>query len=410
MEAKALLEEAARARGLGVAWAPLSPSEAAKARFQAWLEGGRHGGMAYLERRVEERFDPRRRFPEARSALLLFAPYAYPDPGKPPGGLRVGRVARYAWTRDYHLALGEELGRLEAVAEDLGVWAKGYVDHGPLSERTLAACSGAGWIGRSGYFLSQAFGVHAFLAVLLTSLEVEPPPLHPNRCGRCARCLPACPTGALLGDGTLDARLCVSYLTIEHKGFIPPSLWPGIGDWLFGCDLCGEACPWERFGRAWPGFRPEPELAHPDLWDFFRLSHRAFQGKYAGTAFLRAGRPRLARNALIVLSNLSLGEDLMAEAALDPSPLVRRTALHALFRAGRPIEGFFKDPDPEVRRDAQALVEAPGAVDLFQGGGQAPGPEVKEDGAQVVGDLEEAGLEGVRVQEEGVGPGFPREA
>ncbi|WP_117238214.1 tRNA epoxyqueuosine(34) reductase QueG [Thermus sediminis] len=369
-----LLEEAARARGLLTAWAPLDPLPGAEGPFLAWLGAGRHGGMAYLERAKEERFRPWRRFPWARSALLLFAPYAYEDPGKPPGGLRVGLVARYAWTRDYHLLLGEELRALEALAKGLGVEAKGYVDHGPLPERALAVLSGAGWVGRSGMFLSQRFGVHAFIGVLLTSLEVEPPPLHPSRCGRCARCLPACPTGALLGDGTLDARICISYLTIEEKGFIPPGLWRGMGAWLLGCDLCGEACPWERFGKAWRGFRPEPGLAHPDLLDFFRLSGRAFRRKYAGTAFLRPGRARMARNALIALSNLGLGEALMAEAAWDPSPLVRRTALHALHRAGKPLEGFLKDPDPQIRAEALALLgEAPGAVDLLQNGGKPPG-------------------------------------
>jgi epoxyqueuosine reductase len=335
--------------------------------------------MAYLE--PPERFHPRRRFPWAKSALLLYAPYAYPDPGLPPGGLRRGRVARYAWVRDYHLLLGAVLGELEGVARGLGLPAKGYVDHGPLPERTLAALSGTGWIGRSGYFLSQAFGVHAFLGVLLTPLEVEAPPLHQNRCGRCTRCLAACPTGALLGDGTLDARRCVSYLTIEHKGLIPPSLWPGIGDWLFGCDLCGEACPWERFGKVWRGFRPEPGLAHPDLLDFFRLSGRAFQRKYAGTAFLRAGRARMARNALIVLFHLGLGERLFWEAAQDPSPLVRRTALQALHLLGKPLDPFLKDPDPRVREEALLLLEAPGAVDLLQDRREPPGPEVKEEGA-----------------------------
>ena len=406
-----LLEERARELGLLYAWAPLSPLPGAEGRFLAWLEAGRHGGMAYLAKGKEERFRPWERFPWTKSALLLFAPYAYGDPGKPPGGLRVGLVARYAWTRDYHLLLGEGLRSLEGLARSLGVEARGYVDHGPLPERALAVLSGAGWVGKSGMFLSQAFGVHAFIGVLLTSLQVEAPPLHPSRCGTCARCLPACPTGALLGDGTLDARLCVSYLTVEHKGFIPPNLWPGMGAWLLGCDLCQEACPWTRFGQVWPGFRPEPELAHPDLLDFFRLSGRAFAKKYAGTAFLRPGRARMARNALIVLSNLGLGEALMAEAAQDPSPLVRRTALHALFRAGRPPEGFLKDPDPLVRAEALALLgEAPGAVDLLQNGGKPPGFQVKDEGAQVVGDLEEAGLEGVRVQDEGVGPGLPREA
>jgi len=406
---KDLLEERARELGLLFAWAPLDLPPEAEARHRAWLEAGRHGGMAYLE--APERFQPKRRLPWARSALLLFAPYAYPDPGVPRGGLRVGRVAGYAWVRDYHLLLGEALRELEGVARDLGLEAKGYVDHGPLPERTLAALSGAGWIGKSGYFLSQAFGVHAFLGVLLTPLEVEAAPLHPSRCGRCVRCLSACPTGALLGDGTLDARRCVSYLTIEHKGPIPPALWPGVGAWVFGCDLCGEACPWERFGRVWEGFQPEAELAHPDLLDFLRLSGRAFGKKYAGTAFLRAGRPRLARNALVVLCNLGLGEALFLEAARDPSPLVRRTALHPLFRAGKGVEAFLENPDPRIRREALALLgEAPGAVDVGQNGGEPEGLEVRDHGTGVVGDLKEADLEGVRVQEEGVGPGLAGEA
>ncbi|WP_201738505.1 tRNA epoxyqueuosine(34) reductase QueG [Thermus thermamylovorans] len=411
MDPRGLLEEAARERGLGVAWAPLAPLEEAEGRFRRWLKAGRHGGMAYLERGVAERFRPQARFPWARGALLLFAPYAYPDPGVPRGGLRVGRVARYAWVRDYHRLLGEELGRLEALARELGLPAKGYVDHGPLPERTLALLSGKGWIGKSGMFLSQGLGVHAFIGVLLTPLEVEAPLPHPNRCGRCARCLVACPTGALLGDGTLEAGRCVSYLTVEHRGFIPPGLWPGVGDWLLGCDGCTEVCPWERFGRAWRGFRPEPELAHPDLAEFFRLSGRAFQRKYGDTAFARPGRARMARNALIVLSNLGLGEGLMREAAGDPSPLVRRTALHALHRAGLGIEGFLGDPEAGIRAEALALLgEAPSAVDLLQNRGQAPGPEVEEKGAQVVGNLEEADLEALRVQDHGVGPRLPGEA
>ncbi|MFD3005691.1 tRNA epoxyqueuosine(34) reductase QueG [Thermus tengchongensis] len=382
MDPKALLEEAARERGLEVAWAPLEPMAGAEARFRRWLVAGRHGGMAYLERGVAERFHPQSRFPWARSALLLLAPYAYPDPGVPKGGFRVGRVARYAWVRDYHLLLGEELRRLEALVQGLGLPAKGYVDHGPLPERTLAALTGVGWIGKSGMFLSPAFGVHAFIGVLLTPLEVEAPPSHPDRCGRCTRCLAACPTGALLGDGTLDARRCVSYLTVEHRGFIPPALWRGMGEWLLGCDGCTEVCPWERFGKVWRGFRPEPELAHPDLTEFFRLSGHAFQRKYGGTAFARPGRARMARNALIVLSNLGLGEGLMREAAKDPNPLVRRTALHALHRAGLGVEAFRQDPDPQVRAEALVLLgEAPGAVDLFQNRRESPGPEVKDQRA-----------------------------
>ena len=382
MEARPLREEALRERGLLYAWAPLTIPEEAEGRFRRFLAEGRHGGMAYLERGVEARFHLEHRFPWARSALVGFAPYAYPDPGIPKGGIRVGRVARYAWVRDYHLVLGEEVRALEGLARSLGVEAKGYVDHGPIPERTLAALTGMGWIGKSGMFLSQGFGVHAFIGVLLTSLEVEAPFPNPGRCGRCTRCLVSCPTGALLGDGTLDARVCVSYLTVEHKDFIPPALWPGMGDWLLGCDLCQEVCPWERFGKVWQGFRPEPELAHPNLEEFFRLSGRAFQRKFGDTAFARPGRTRMARNALIVLSNLGLGEDLLREAAKDPHPLVRRTALHALFLAGLGIERFLRDPDEGIRAEASVLLgEAPRAVDLFEDGGKSPGPEVKDEGS-----------------------------
>lgn len=376
------MEGALREQGLLYAWAPLALPEEAEGRFRRFLAEERHGGMAYLAKGVEARFHPKHRFPWAQSALLLFAPYAYPDPGVPPGGLRVGRVARYAWGRDYHLLLGEELRALEALAQSLGVQARGYVDHGPIPERTLAALTGVGWIGKSGMFLSPAFGVHTLMGVLLTSLEVEFAPPHPNRCGRCTLCLVSCPTGALLWDGTLDARVCVSYLTVEHKGFIPPAVWPGIGEWLLGCDFCQEICPWDRFGKVWRGFRPEPELAHPNLEEFFRLSGRGFQRKFGDTAFARPGRARMARNALIVLSNLGLGEGLMREAARDSHPLVRRTALHALRRAGEPIEGFLQDPDEEVRAEALFLLgEAPRAVDLFQDRRKPPGPEAKDQGA-----------------------------
>lgn len=162
----------------------------------------------------------------------------------------MGRVARYAWTRDYHLVLGEALKALEETARGLGLKAKGYVDHGPLPERTLAALSGAGWIGKSGYFLSQAFGVHAFIGVLLTPLEVEAAPLHPSRCGRCARCLSACPTEALLGDGTLDARACVSYLTIEHKGPIPPPSGRESGTGFSAATSAGKPAPGRGSARS----------------------------------------------------------------------------------------------------------------------------------------------------------------
>ncbi|KGQ21069.2 tRNA epoxyqueuosine(34) reductase QueG [Thermus filiformis] len=374
---KDLLEERARGLGFLVAWAPLALPEEVKARFLAWLRSGRHAGMAYLARHPEVRLDPALRFP-ARSALLLAAPHAYPDPGRPPGGVRLGRVARYAWARDYHLLLEPHLRALEEVARGLGLWARGYVDHGPLPERSLAALAGLGFIGRSGMLIRVGGGSYLSLAVLLTDLPPPPPAPVPGRCGRCVRCLAACPTNALLGDGTLDARRCVSYWTIEHRGAIPYPFWDGVGEWLFGCDLCQEACPWNRFGSVWTGFRPEPDLAHPDLQDFFQLSGRAFGRKYAGTAFLRPGRARMARNALIVLANLGEGLGLIRQGLSDPHPLVRLTALQAAHRVGRPDWGrrLLLDPDPRVAREARRLWrgEPPSPVDLFQDEGEAPGP------------------------------------
>ena len=178
----------------------------------------------------------------------------------------------------------------------------------------------------------------------------------------------------------------MSYWTIEHKGAIPYPLWDGVGEWLFGCDLCQEVCPWNRFGSVWKGFRPEPDLAHPDLRGFFLLSGRAFQRRYAGTAFLRPGRARMARNALIVVSNLKAGLGLSVFASRsnirlglkDPPPLVRLTALQAAYRVGRLdwARGLRFDPQPRVAAGAHRLWrgESPSSVDLFQDGGEAPGP------------------------------------
>jgi epoxyqueuosine reductase len=326
------LTEIAQERGFLVGWSPLALPSAYRERYAAWLEAGSHAGMGYLAERWQERMEPSRRFSWAKSAMVLAAPLPLEDPDPPPGGLRVGRVARYAWIGDYHALIEPHLRALEARAAELGLQALGYVDYGPLPERSYAAQAGLGWIGCNGMLLSTQAGSALLLAVLLTSLEVPLPPLHPPRCGRCTRCLATCPTGALRGDGTLDARLCLSYWTVEHRGLIPVELWPALGDWLLGCDLCQEACPWDRKRvLPWPGFEPRPELAHPNLEDFFFLSSRAFARRYAQTAFLRPGRARMARNALIVLANH--GEtyrSFIEMARRDPHPLVQATALQAL--------------------------------------------------------------------------------
>ena len=361
------LTQAAQARGFLAAWAPLEMPLAAQVRYQDWLEQGRHAQMSYLAANQKTRLDPRGRFEWARSVLVLAAPHAYPPPPKPPGGLRLGRVARYAWVRDYHLLLGPHIEALEHLAHRLGLQAKGYVDTGPLSERSYAVLGGLGWIGRNTMLMRMGEGTYLTLAVLLTSLTPTPPPRTEgaNRCGTCRRCVGGCPTGALLGDGTLDSRLCISYWTIEHRGPIPPSLWAGIGDWLLGCDICQEVCPWNRKARSfWPGFAPEPELAYPNLEDFFYLSSKAFERKYAGTVFLRPGRTRMARNALVVLANLGNPDylPLVRQGAKDVNPLVRATAAWALARLGdlQALWPLCHDLEPTVAKVALDLLEGTG--------------------------------------------------
>ncbi len=352
--AEALL---AKAEGLGLAaaWAPLGLSQEERAAFRRWLAAGRHAGMAYLERTAEARTRPERAFPWAKSVLVVAASYAYADPGVPPGGLRVGRVARYAWAPDYHRVLGAALARLEAEARTLGLRAKAYVDTGPLIETFLARRAGLGWVGRNTLLLSQDRGSTRLLGVLLTSLAAAAAEPAPARCGRCTACFLACPTGALDARG-LDARRCLSYWTIEHRGPFPLGLWAEVGEWLFGCDLCQDACPWNRFAREpWPELRPDPELAHPDLWAFLRLSGRGFARRYQASAFLRPGRAGMVRNALAVLYATGHGafEAYLEAASRDPSPKVRMSAAQGGFLIGRRL--LLDDPDPAVAAFARGL-------------------------------------------------------
>lgn len=356
-----ILEQEARNRGFLTAWAPLDLPAEAQTRYQGWIKSGKQAGMDFLEKHLEARLEPSRRFEWAKSVLVLAAPHAYPDPGLPVGGVRLGQVARYAWVRDYHLLIQPHLEALEGLARQLGIQAKGYVDHGPLSERSYGVMGGMGWIGRNAMLMRMGEGTYLSLAVLLTSLLPEEATPHPNRCGRCTRCVSSCPTGALLGDGTLDSRLCLSYWNIEHRGLIPTELWASMGNWLFGCDICQEICPWNRqAGAFWADFQPEPQLAHPNLEDFFALSSKAFARKYAGTVFLRPGRTRMARNALVVLANQADPSylPLVCQGASDINPIVRATAARALAHLGDldRVKLLCHDPDSRVAQEASRVL------------------------------------------------------
>ncbi len=301
--------------------------------YRDWLSQGYHAGMDYLARpdAVTKRADPRHVMPETRSIVVVGMNY-YPGDFPPAEGL-VGRVSRYAWGSDYHELMLERLDQLanwidRQTARPLAYRA--YVDTGPLLERTLAQQAGLGWIGRNANLIHPHHGSYFFLGELLLDLDLEADtPSSGDRCGSCTACLDACPTGALVAPHTLDARRCISYLTIEHRGAIPEPLRPLLGDRIFGCDVGQEVCPWNRrFASPTeePAFRPlRPTL---DLIELLALDEQAFRARFRDTPLWRSRRAGLLRNAAVVLGNLRNPAAIPAlEAACsDADPLVAEHA------------------------------------------------------------------------------------
>jgi epoxyqueuosine reductase len=311
-------------------------------QFERWLASGCHGEMAYLERNAPKRIEPQRVLPEARSLITLAASYFEPAPepqkgqpldASPPRGL----VARYARYRDYHEVLGQRLKQLTEFVNELGgagtrsLW---YVDTGPLLERDLAQRAGLGFIGKHTNLISRRLGNWFFLSEIITTLELEPDAPERNHCGSCTRCLAACPTGAITAPFQLDARRCISYLTIELKGPIPLPLRRAIGHRIYGCDDCLAACPWNRFAREGRLMREHarPELAAPDLLELLALDDHAFRLRFAGTPILRAKRRGLLRNVCVALGNIGDRACLPAleKATRDPEPLIAEHARWAM--------------------------------------------------------------------------------
>ena len=217
--------------------------------FRDWLKEGAAGQMSYMERGEEKRRDPQKVLPGARSIVVLALNY-FQGAAPKAFGAAIGRIARYAWGDDYHDVIAAKLDKIDNFLREFGGEQKCYVDTGPILERDHAAQAGIGWHGKSTMLIDEGLGTWFFLAEILTTLELSPDPAARDRCGKCERCINACPTGAITAPHRLNARRCISYLTIELKGSIPLEFRPLIGNRIFGCDDCLDACPWNRFAKV----------------------------------------------------------------------------------------------------------------------------------------------------------------
>lgn len=302
------LRERARAVGFdAVGIARAGRLERDGAALGAWLERGAHAGMAWMEHDPGRRADPRRLLPDCRSVVALAMNYRpAADEVAPPAGR--SRVATYARGRDYHKILGRAARDLAAwLAEASGMPARAHVDTAPLLERAWAERAGLGWIGKNACLLTRELGSWLLLAELLSATELEPDDgPHPDHCGSCNACVEACPTSAIVADGVVDSNACISYWTIKHRGAVPEERRAGNGDWIFGCDVCQDVCPWNlRFARPVdPGkFERREDLRGLDPIAVLGMDEPTFRRTYSGTALMRAKWEGMRRNACIVLGN-----------------------------------------------------------------------------------------------------------
>lgn len=348
--------------------------------YQSWINAGYHGEMGYLgtQRAIKRRGDPLRILPECRSILVLGVRHdkpignhtstsAYPQ----------GRLASYAWGDDYHDVLPERLKAIVAFIEKQTgstVPNRWYTDTGPILERELAQRAGLGWIAKNSMLINPKLGSYFLLAEIFLGVDLEPDaPFASDHCGSCTRCLDACPTSCILPDRTLDARRCISYLTIELKGSIPLDLRSQIGDWVFGCDICQDVCPWNiRFApeQGEPAFAPRQAVPFVVLETELSLSPQEFNAKFKGSAVKRAKRRGYLRNVAVALGNVGRTSSIpaLAKSLLhDAEPLVRAHAAWALGQIGgqEALESLSAAVGSE--NDALVLDEIHSAIEYAEG-------------------------------------------
>lgn len=267
-------------------------------KLEAWLNKGFHGSMGYMENHFDLRTDPSKLVPGARSVVTLLMNY-YPTESQQP---EAPLISKYAWGMDYHDVIRPRLNALLAyMREQFGeVDGRGFVDSAPVLERSWAARSGLGWLGKNANLLNKSYGSFFFIATLITDLEIEPdPPMQTDHCGTCTRCIDACPTGAIVAPGKVDASRCISYLTIELKDALMPSGFEHRTDnWAFGCDVCQDVCPWNRFSKPHtePAFKPIPEVLNLSTQEWMELSEESFRKFLKGSPIKRAKWGGMMRN------------------------------------------------------------------------------------------------------------------
>ncbi len=316
----------------------------ARADLERYIADGYHGDMGWLAARAQERASPRALWPEAKSVVVLGLSYA--PQGDPLAALEAretGAISVYAQGRDYHDLVKSRLKRLAGfIAARWPGALKVFVDTAPVMEKPLAERAGIGWQGKHTNLVSRHMGSWLFLGEIYLMLDLPPDPPHEDRCGTCRRCIDACPTNAFPAPHRLDARRCISYLTIEHKGHIARELRPLIGNRIYGCDDCLAVCPWNKFAQAasLPALAPREELRAPRLEDLAALDDAAFRRLFSGSPQKRVGRDRFVRNVLIAIGNSAAPHLLGAAAARldDASPLVRAMAVWAVRRLAAPSE------------------------------------------------------------------------
>jgi epoxyqueuosine reductase len=366
------IKDEARASGfevVGITSArPLAIDDEAFAR---WRASGFAADMDYMKRRTDLHAHPSLLVPAARSVITLAINY-YAEAPRFEHSNRYGRVARYAWGRDYHDVVRPRLEELAAGIEKIAGRAVGhrsFVDSVPLLERAVAARAGVGFFGKNTNLLQPSKGSWFFLAEILIDLELRPEDRQMKiSCGTCHRCIDACPTSAFAGPYLLDSRRCISYLTIENRGAIPVELRAGVGEWIFGCDICQEVCPFNRFSSdtLWPELKPEAGAGQSlDLVELLSIANdELFRARFCGTPLTRPKRRGLLRNAAVVAANVGCTDavPVLAERIEnDPEPLIRSHALWALSRLDAQkavplLHRSLNDPDPQVREESLALL------------------------------------------------------